>query len=190
MFILSLLTNSLHSEPTRHAQASLKEALNNTSISFRFINFPIFFFFLSHSLSFILMLSLEGVTSYTGIWFTNPGLLHTKIQITRSMAVLQRHALPQWCHFLVSLVFDFGTLVPFWAPEWQWPGFRRCLAPTTSRGSCRHSTHTREHFYAKHLPGSGHSSIKLLFWIQLHSVVTQEIISPGVKLRTLGLAVI
>lgn len=45
MFILSLLTNSLHSEPTRHAQASLKEALNNTSIPFRFINFPIIFFF-------------------------------------------------------------------------------------------------------------------------------------------------
>lgn len=45
MFILSLLTTSLHSEPMRHAQYSLKEALNNFSISFCFINSPIFLFF-------------------------------------------------------------------------------------------------------------------------------------------------
>lgn len=47
MFILSLLTNSLCSEPMRHAQASLWEALNNISIPFCFINSPIFFFFFS-----------------------------------------------------------------------------------------------------------------------------------------------
>lgn len=50
MFILSLLTNSLHSEPMRHAQASLKEALNNISIPFCFINSPHLHFFFSHSL--------------------------------------------------------------------------------------------------------------------------------------------
>ena len=48
--ILRLLTNSLHSEPMRHAQASLKEALNNVSIPFCFINSPHLPFFLSHSL--------------------------------------------------------------------------------------------------------------------------------------------
>lgn len=47
VFILSLLTNSLHSEPMRHAQASLKEGLNNMSIPFSFINAPhLFFYFL------------------------------------------------------------------------------------------------------------------------------------------------
>lgn len=50
MFILSLLTNSLHSDPMRHVQDSLKEALNNISIPFCFINSPHLNFFLSHSL--------------------------------------------------------------------------------------------------------------------------------------------
>lgn len=134
VFILSLLTNSLHSEPMRHAQASLKEGLNNMSIPFSFINAPIFFFTFSFPLSFILVLSLEGVTSYTGIWFTNTCWLHTKIQMTESRAVLQRHTLPRWYHLLVSLVLNFGTSVSFWALEWRWPVFRRCLPPITSRG--------------------------------------------------------
>lgn len=51
MFILRPLTNSLHSEPMRHVQASLKEGLNNISIPFCFINSPHLPFFLSHSLS-------------------------------------------------------------------------------------------------------------------------------------------
>lgn len=166
----------------RHAQASLKEGLNNISILFGFINSPNLPFFLSHSL-----FLLSSCYLWRVLQATQASDLHTKM--TKSMAVLQRHTLPRWCHLLVSLVLNFGTSVPFWAPEWRWPVFQRCLAPTTSRGELQASARTREHFYAKHLPGSGHSSIKLLFWIQLHSVVTQEIVSPGVKLRTLGVAV-
>lgn len=67
--------------------------------------------------------------------------------------------------------------------------FSEVLSTHHLPGGAAGTRRTRKHFYAKHLPGSEHSSIKLLFWIQLHSVATQEIISPGVKLRTLGLAV-
>lgn len=49
MFILSLLTNSLHSDPMRHALASLREACN-ISIPICFINSPHLPFFIFHSL--------------------------------------------------------------------------------------------------------------------------------------------
>lgn len=105
LFLLSLLTNSLCSEPVRHALASLREVLNNISIPFCYTDFPHLHFFSSLIPSCILLLSLEAVTSYT---FTNSCLLCTKIPRTKSMAVLQSHTLSWWCHLLVNLVWSLA----------------------------------------------------------------------------------
>lgn len=88
MFILSLLTNSLHSEPTRHAQASLKEALNNTSIPFRFINFPIFFFF-SLSFPFFYPHVISG-----GCYKLHRHLIYKSVPITYQNSNYQKYGSP------------------------------------------------------------------------------------------------
>lgn len=108
MFILSLLTNSLHSDPMRHAQDSLKEALNNISIPFFFINSPhLNYFYLTPSFFYSHIIS-------GGCYKLHRHLIYKCMPITYQNLNSRKHGSPSETHSFTMMSVACKVSLKLW----------------------------------------------------------------------------